>query len=104
MPELEQPSLTDSQKINLNVITLNTALNDVQSDVRELNRVVLLGNGELPLRELVRNHDVFIIGIKEWTRFVFGALIVQTLAFIVGLIVAIVRFLPLLEQLANQKP
>jgi len=99
LPEIEPPSLTDSQKININVITLNTAINDLQSDVRELNKVVLLGNGELPLREQVRNHAVFIAEIRYWTKFVFGALILQTITFAVGVIIAIIRFLPLLEQL-----
>ena len=95
------PSLTESQKINLNIITLNTAINDLQNDVRTLNRIVIEGNGELPLREQVRNHESFIKDIKYWMRFLGGALILQTLAFLAGVFVAVVRFLPLLERLAQ---
>jgi len=94
-------SLTDSQKISLNIITINTAINDLQTDMRELNRVVILGNGDLPLREQVRNNTSFIVTTKYWTRFVFGALILQTITFGVGIVVAIIRFLPVLEKIAT---
>lgn len=95
------PSLTESQKINLNIITLNTAVNDLQTDVRTLNRIVIEGNGELPLREQVRNHASFIKDMKYWMRFIGGALILQTLAFLAGVAVAVIRFLPVLEKLAS---
>jgi hypothetical protein len=104
MPEKDdlKISLTDSQKISLNIITMNTAINDIQTDVRDLIKIVITGNGELPLREQVRNNSVFISSIKYWTRFVFGALIVQTIAFTAGILIAIVKFLPVLERLATQ--
>lgn len=95
-------SLTDSQKISLNVITMNTAINDLQTDVREIQSILIKGgSGELPLIEQVRNNSTFISSMKYWTRFVFGALILQTLAFGVGVIVALVRFLPVLERIAS---
>lgn len=95
-------SLTDSQKVALNVITMNTAINDLQTDMREVQQILIKGgNGELPLREQVRNNTVFIASIKYWTRFVFGALVLQTIAFGIGIIIALVRFLPVLEHLAN---
>jgi len=95
-------NLTDSQKINLNVITMNTALNDLQTDVRELSRIVITGNGELPLREQVRNHNAFISGIRYWTRFIFGVLILQTITVGIGIVIAVVKFLPVLERLATR--
>ena len=95
-------SLTDSQKVTLNVITMNTAINNLQTDVRELHKIVIKGgDGELPLVEQVRNAMAFILTIKYWTRFVFGALILQTITFGVGIIIALARFLPVLEKLAN---
>lgn len=93
--------MTESQKINLNIITLNTAINDLQTDVRTLNKIVIEGNGELPLREQVRNNTNFINEIKYWAKLAGGALVVQALAFIVGIVVALVRFLPVLEKIAN---
>jgi hypothetical protein len=101
--EITMPELTDSQKINLNVITLNTAVNDLQSDVRELNKVVLLGNGELPLRETVRNHEKFLGEFKYWVRFVLGLVIAQFIAFTTASVIAYVKFLPVLEQLASKR-
>ncbi len=96
------PSLTESQKINLNIITLNTAVNDLQHQVGEHHAILVEGkDGELPLREVVRSHSQFISEIRYWTKFVFGALIIQTIAFLVGIVIAIVRFLPLLEKLAK---
>lgn len=95
------PTLTDSQKLNLNVITLNTAVNDLQMDVKALNKIVITGNGEIPLREQVRNHEKFINGVQYWGKFVGGALILQTIAFLTGIVVAVVRFLPILEKLAK---
>src|SRR3990172_2918583 len=98
MPELEIPNLTDSQKLYQamveHLVSVSTGLNDVQTDVRELNKVVLLGNGDLPLREQVRNHENFIKDLKYWVRFVGGAIVLQTIAFTVGLVVAVAKFLP----------
>lgn len=105
MPELQIPNLTDSQKLYQamveHLVTMSTGLNDVQSDVRELNKVVLLGNGELPLRETVRNHTAFINDMKYWIRLVGGAIVLQTLVFAFGVAVALVKFLPVLESLAK---
>ena len=96
------PSLTESQKINLNVITLNTAINDLQHRVKEHQDILVEGaDGELPLRETVRSHTQFIGEIRYWTKFVFGALILQTISFSVGIAIAIIKFLPALESLAK---
>lgn len=100
VPDLS-PQLTESQKLNLNVISLNTKVNDLSTDVGALNKVVLLGNGELPLREQVRNHDSFIKDVRYWVRFIGGALILQTITFGVAVIIAVVKFLPILEKLAQ---
>ena len=100
VPDLSS-GLSESQKINLNVISLNTRVNDLQADVNLLNKVVITGNGELPLREQVRNHDNFIRDIKYWVRFVGGALVLQTIVFLAGIFVTIVKILPALESLTK---
>ncbi len=96
------PSLTESQKINVNIITLNTAVNDLQHMVGEHHKVLIEGNGELPLREQVRNNTKFISEIRYWTKFVFGAIVLQTISFSIGIVIAFFRFLPILEKLAKQ--
>ena len=106
MADLQIPNLTDSQKLYQamveHLITVSTGLNDVQTDVRELNKVVLLGNGEVSLRETVRSHEAFIKETKYWLRLVGGAIILQTLAFGAGITIAVVKFLPVLENLARK--
>jgi hypothetical protein len=97
------PSLTESQKINVNIITLNTAVNDLQHIQQEHHRILVEGGeGQLPLVEQVRNNTVFIREIKYWTKFVFGALILQTIAFLAGIVLALIRFLPVLESIAKK--
>lgn len=99
-------NLTDSQKINLriiqNITSLNTAINDIKHDVSVHDKILVTGNGTPSLQERLRNLEKFVDSFQYWLRFVGGAIVLQTLAFFVGIVIALVRFLPLLEKLANQ--
>lgn len=101
MPDIT-PNLTDSQKLNMNVITINTAVNELQTDVKKLNTVVLEGNGELPIREQVRNHERFIGEIRYWIKFIFGIVVTWTIGQMILAVVAINWLYPILTKLANQ--
>ena len=114
MPQIDLPNMTDTGKV-LNMMRdaiishdtrlqgLRDDLGETQKDVEGLKQVVLTGYGtELPLKEVVRNHDGYIKDLKYWGRFVGGALIIQTITFFFGVIVALVRFLPILETLAKK--
>jgi len=105
MADLQIPNMTDTQKVFASImenqISLNTAVNDLQELTSRHHKVLLDGNGAIPLVEQVRNHEIFIVNIKYWTRLVFGAIIIQTITFGVAVIMAVVRFLPLLERLAK---
>lgn len=98
-------NLTDSQKINIQIIqnltSMNTALNDLQHNVDVHDKLLVTGNGEPNLQERIRNLEKFVDGMQRWGRFVGGTIIVQTLAFFIGIVVALVRFLPVLERLAK---
>lgn len=98
-------SLTDTQKINLRIIqnlaSLNTAINDVRHDVSIHDKLLVTGNGEPSIQERLRNLEQFAEGIRYWSRFLGGAIIIQTIAFGAATIIAIVKVLPLLEKLAN---
>ena len=100
------PNLTDSQKIFASIIenqvSINTVINDLQEMTTKHHKVLIEGNGEIPLVERVRSHELFIGEIRYWSKFLFGALILQTIAFGAGLVIAVVRFLPILEKLAGQ--
>lgn len=108
-------NLSDSQKINLKLIqhlaSYNTALNNAQNDIRELQnnqlaiqKLLITGNGVPSLVERIRNLESFVDSQKYWLRFVAGALIVQVIAFIVVAATFIIRFAPLLEQINQQLP
>lgn len=98
--------LPDSQKIHIKMLqsitSINTALNDLQHTVNVHNQVLVTGNGKPSLQERIRNLEKYIEQLQYWGKFIGGALIIQTLGFFFGIVVAIVRFLPLLEKLANQ--
>lgn len=99
-------NLTDSQKTHIrilqNITSINTRLNDLQHDVSFHNQLLVTGDkGELTIPERLRNVERFIDSMNHWGRFIGGALIIQTVAFFAGIIIAIVRFLPLLERLAD---
>lgn len=105
MPNIEIPNLTDTQKtfqaIMQNQLSLNTAVNELQELTAKLHKVVLEGNGDIPLVEKVRNHQEFIESVKYWQKFLIAALIAQTIAFGTSVVIAVVRFLPVLERIAN---
>jgi hypothetical protein len=101
MPDLI-PSMTDTQKINMNIITLNTRTNQQQSDIEELQKVVLLGNGEPAIRETVRNHTAILAEWKYWIKFFVGLLITQAVAVVGALVFTVIKLLPVLERLANK--
>lgn len=89
--------LTDNEKI----LTLSLILNRVQDDTARHEKVLITGNGELPLVERVRNHENFINGLKRWLNFLVGAILLQTLAVAGAVIAYFFKLYPLLERLAN---
>ncbi len=110
---LELPNLTETQKsfnaMQTNLLSVNSAVNTLQENDKEqdhqltaLNKAVFIGNGELSLKETVRNHEKFISEIKYWIKFAIGLLVAQFISFGVASVVAYIRFLPVLEQLAKK--
>lgn len=75
---------------------------EIEADTSVHHRLLITGNGELSVLERLRREEDFTKGMKYWLRFVGGALILQTLTFFVGIIVALIRFLPILERIAQQ--
>lgn len=96
------PMLSDSQKINLNIISMNTAINDLQHIVERHEKLLVTGNGEIPLVEKIRNMESFVGGMKYWIKFLIGTILVQTISFGVAAIVYFIRLYPLLEKISNQ--
>jgi hypothetical protein len=95
-PLINYDEMTDSQRR----LIMSLALNDLQTKVTKHEQLLVTGNGEMSLQERMRNIEKFVDSIRYWSRFLIGALIIQTLAFLGGVLVAMIRFLPLLEKLA----
>jgi hypothetical protein len=93
---------TDEMSDSQRRLIMSLAINDLQTKVGRLYEAVITGNGNISLLERMRNAEKFIANIQYWSRFLVGALIIQTLAFLGGVLVALIRFLPVLEQLAAQ--
>jgi hypothetical protein len=105
-------SLTDTQRTNLRMVqsisninttitNINTSLQEIKAEVHTHEKILITGNGIPSLQERLRIIEKFVENFNYWLKFVGGAIVLQTLAFFVGVIIALVRFLPLLEKLAN---
>lgn len=116
LPPIDIPNMTDSQKV-LNMLRdgliahdtrlqgLRDGLNETDTKVHTLETIVITGDKELPHTERIRKLEGYVGDIRDafryWGRLVGGALLLNFLAFLGGIIVAIVKFLPVLERLAN---
>lgn len=117
MPTFDLPNMTERTKaINMlrdavighdtRLQGLRDDLNDTKADVKILKANVLTGEGtSLSHAERIRNLETYVEGIKDtikyWGRFIGGALLLNFLGFMTGIIVAIIKFLPVLEKLAS---
>lgn len=102
VPDLT-PNLTDSQKININVISLNTRVNEHETEINKLKRIVVEGDGEiLPHAERIRNLESYANTTKFWLRTVAVAIVLQTITFGSAAIFYFVKLYPVLLELAKK--
>lgn len=105
IPTSSIPNLTDTQKtfasLVENQIALNTAFNDIREVVNKHHKILIEGNGEIPLLERVRGLEAFMIAIRFWLRTVAVSIVAQTITFGIAIIIAVIKFLPALEKLAK---
>jgi hypothetical protein len=93
--------LSDSQKI----LTLSMGLNQALSMTSQHQEILVTGNGEPSIRDQVRSISETIKEWKSWIKWFIMLLITQAVAVFAAIIVGYIKFLPLLEQIANnQKP
>lgn len=98
------------------IIAHDTRIQDIRNDVNEnkkdieiIKEATLNGNPTTGLishseriRELEKYADSIKDTIRYWGRVIGGALLLNFLGFMFGIIVAVLRFLPLLEALAKK--
>lgn len=90
--------MSDSQRR----LIMSLALNDIQTKVNKHQEILITGNGDVSLLERMRNVEKFISGFQYWGKLLVAALIVQIITYVGALVLALVRFLPVLERLAAQ--
>ena len=120
IPPINTPNMTDRTRVmNMlrdGLIAHDTRLqslrddhNELKKDVELIKEATIVGNsatGLLSHAERIRNLEAYIEGtkdtIKYWGRVIGGALLLNFIAFLAGIVVALIKFLPVLERLANQ--
>lgn len=101
MPEILETDMTTEQKLLWSINSLWGNVNDIQKKVDKDHKILVEGNGELPLVEQVRNINSFVNGVKYWMKFLIGALLIQTMAFLGTAIVYLVKLAPIIEKLGK---
>lgn len=120
MPNIDLPNMTENTKVLTimrdALISHDTRLQDLRNDTNEIKKDVdiikettLAGNPTTGLishseriRELEKYADTIKETIRYWGRLIGGALLLNFLGFMAGIIVAVLQFLPLLKALAEK--
>lgn len=120
IPPIDLPNLTDRTKVMTmlrdGLISHDTRLqnlrddqNELRKDVEMLKEAALTGNpstGLLSHSERIRDLEKYAESIKDtiryWGRLIGGALLLNFLGFMAGIIIALIQFLPILTKLANK--
>lgn len=100
MSELTSELPTD-QKVLMNVVSLNTAVNDLQKEQAHDHKILFEGNGEIPIVQQVKINTEFIAGIKKLMWIIGGAILAQTVTFGTVAVVLFIRVMPILTKLAS---
>jgi hypothetical protein len=98
------PNLNDVQKMLVlenNMSILQSRIIENDSTLERHHKLLIEGNGELPMLERLRNLEQFIGVLKFWLRTVAIAIVLQTITFGIASMVYFIRLLPLLEKLTN---
>lgn len=91
--------LTDGQRI----VLLQSKELEQDDKINKHHKILIEGNGELPLVERVRNLEKFIDSLKFWLRTVAVALVLQTLTFGASALIYFVKLYPILQEIAKNK-
>ena len=101
MPEILEENMTESQRLAWSMLSLNTAFTNEKLRTDKHQKLLIDGNGELPLVEQVRNLNTFVNGVRYWMKFLIGALLLQTLTFMTTAVIYFIKLAPYLDQLSK---
>lgn len=94
---MNNDSLTDGSRL----LILQQALLDAQNKLEKHHKILVEGNGELPLVEKVRNLEVFVGTLKFWLRTVAVAIVLQTITFGAAALIYFIKLYPVLERISK---
>lgn len=94
----------DGMNAEQRLLILQNAVIESNTKVEKHHRILLEGNGELPLVERVRNLEAFVGTLKFWLRTVSVAIVLQTVTFGAAALVYFIKLYPVLQRIANQTP
>lgn len=101
MPEIMEENMTSEQRILWSINSLWTNYSEIKTKADKDHKILVEGNGELPLVEQVRNLNTFVNGVRYWMKFLIGALLIQTMAFLGTAVVYLVKLAPVVDKLSN---
>lgn len=120
MPPIDLSSMTERTKVmnmlrdgliahDTRIQNIRDDLNETRKDLDIIKEAAITGNpatGLISQAERIRNLESFTEGIKDtiryWGRVIGGALLLNFIGFMAGIVIAVIRFLPVLEQLAKK--
>ena len=92
---------TDGLSSDHRLIILQNSIIENTAKLEKHHKILLEGNGELPLVERVRNLEAFVGTLKFWLRTVTVAIVLQTITFGAAAFVYFIKLYPVLERLAK---
>jgi len=95
---MDTSQLTDAQRL----LALQNSIIEQGLKLDKHHKILIEGNGVLPLVEKVRNLETFVESIKFWLRTIAVALVLQTVTFGVAALVYFIKLYPILANLANK--
>lgn len=94
--------MTDVQKLFVSVNNISTVLNDIKETVEHDHKLLVEGNGDVPLVQKVRELQEFVNTFKFWQRTIAVALVLQVIGTFILLLVTFIRVYPALEILITK--
>lgn len=99
------PYLSDAEKFQLldtAIIATQTAVSSLSEKFEKDHKILVEGNGVLPIVEQVRNINRFIDDMKFWLKTVTVAVVLQTISFSGAALIYFLKLYSVLEKISKQ--
>lgn len=85
-----------------NVMAIQSRIGEMEGRHERDHRILVEGNGDLPIVEKVRVLETFRGSVQFWFRTIAVALVIQTITFVTAAAVYFVRLIPVLDALSEK--